>query len=54
MNQKIQKIAEEMQPLVDSLKEIPQYSRYVEERKLHLINSSLQEVDDLLTAGVLK
>jgi hypothetical protein len=43
-----------LQILVDELLQSPETKQYVEERKLHLIDSRLQLIDDLLTNNILK
>jgi hypothetical protein len=44
----------QFQQLIDEMRGMPQWSRYIETRSLHLLRSDLQTIDDLLTAGVLK
>lgn len=44
----------DLQNIVDAMRTMPQYRQYIEQRKLSLIDSNLDIVDDLLTQGVLK
>ena len=44
----------ELQKIVDDLKTRPEFKRYVEERKLSLIDSRLEYIDLLLNTGILK
>jgi len=61
MNQELEQIAErltqerinELQQLVNDLRTTPQYKRYVEQRQLHLINSELLFIDNLLKKGII-
>jgi len=46
------KIAE-LQLIVDDLKATPEYQKYVDQRKLCLIDSRLRSIDLLLSAGIL-
>jgi len=43
-----------LQEIVDTLREAPQYTQYIKQRKLHLIDSRLANIDLLLTLNVLK
>ena len=43
-----------IQELVDSLKSLPQYARYVREHKLKLIDDRLAPIDTLLDLGIVK
>lgn len=51
---KIDIATEKFQEVINELKNDPQYTQYIKQRKLHLIDSRLIEIDILLTAGVLK
>ena len=42
-----------LQDLVNELKECAEFSKYVEEHKLRLIDSRMKYLDDLLNAGIL-
>ena len=53
-DQEKQEILKELQELVDELKTSPQYKQYVEQRKLHLIDSKFLKLDQLLNVGILK
>lgn len=44
----------DLQKIVDTLKEIPEYVSYVKKRNLYLIDIKLQPIDVLLRAGVFR
>lgn len=46
-------IIERLQKQVDELLTDPSMAQYVRERKMHLIDSRFQILDDLITEGVL-
>jgi len=43
-----------IQPLIDKMREMPPYKKYVDEHKLKLLNSKLEVYDRLLDEGWLK
>jgi hypothetical protein len=45
---------DDMQSDINRMKKMPQYEQYVAQRKLHLIDSNYQLIDNLLTLGILK
>ena len=49
-----QEVINDLQKEVNLLKTQPQYKKYVEMRQLHLIDSKMQIIDNLLNKGVLK
>tara|TARA_Y100000310_G_C20675633_1_gene812852 strand:- start:846 stop:1028 length:183 start_codon:yes stop_codon:yes gene_type:complete len=49
-----QEVINDLQKEVNLLKIQPQYKKYVEMRQLHLIDSKMQIIDNLLNKGVLK
>lgn len=49
-----QALIKELQEALDLLRSQPQYKQYVEQRKLHLINSKYAIFDILLNKGILK
>ena len=46
-------IIKDAQKLIDELKTFPQYSQYVKEHKLSLIDSRLSVYDELLNRGLI-
>jgi hypothetical protein len=49
-----QELIKELQTALDLLRSQPQYKQYVQQRKLHLINSKYGIFDILLNKGILK
>jgi hypothetical protein len=46
------KAIEEMLPHIEALHKIPQFKKYVEIGKMHLIDSRMQGIDDLIQKGI--
>jgi hypothetical protein len=45
---------QQLQTIVDQMKQEPAYRQYVAQRKLGLLDSKLETIDRMLEAGILK
>ncbi len=50
---KVREMLEGMQIALNDMKKAPMYAQYIQQRKLHLLDSSLQDIDDLLNYKIL-